>query len=109
MSELLLYSKDAQGQEIECRFKHLIDYKEALSSGKYFRKGDAPEKGRAPDILDIDTMTLEQLHQLAEFENLLGWRVLERAALVTALKARRADNARRLAEQRSKKEGRDAA
>lgn len=89
MTELLLYSKNAAGEEVECLFRHAVDFKEALSSGKYYRKGEAVEDGRAPDVLDIDTMTLEQLNQLAEYERIIGWRGMDRVTLTKALKDRR--------------------
>jgi hypothetical protein len=95
---LTLCTKDAEGREIECSFKHPVDFKEALDTGKYYRKGGAVTAAKAPDMLDIDTMTLEDLHRLAQFETLIGWRTMERAELVAALKAKRAPEAPKLAE-----------
>jgi len=78
-----LLTKDAEGREIEVTFRHRVDFDEALSSGKYWRKNQ--QQGERPKLLDLATMSLERLQEMAQALGVIAWKTMDKPALKAAL------------------------
>jgi len=82
MLEALL-TKTADGREIEVSFRHRVDFDEALSSGKYWRKSQQP--GERPKLIDLAAMSLERLQEMAQALGVVAWKTMDKPALKAAL------------------------